>query len=331
MGLNRNAETLVVRRATPDDFPGVLELGRRSLGWIPGDKHGRFFHWKHFENPFGASPMWVALDGNRVVGFRTFLRWRFRRLDALVSAVRAVDTATDPGYQGRGVFTRLTLGAIDELCDEGIDLIFNTPNRTSQPGYIKMGWSPVGRLPVAVMMTRPSSVRALMSARQPASLSSIEVRIGERAADVFADRDAIEKLLSVRPQSRRFITQCSPAFLAWRYGFAPLRYRVVLGGSSPADGLAVFRLRRRGAAIEAVVCDVLTPEKDPTLACCMIKNIAESSGADYLIFMRRSLVSRGPSVRLPRTGPILTCRRLDGGRTPDLRAWDLTMGDIELF
>ena len=66
----------VGRRVAPRQE--VLELARRSLGWVGGADSERFFRWKHFENPFGSSPMWVATDGARVLGFRTFLRWRFR-------------------------------------------------------------------------------------------------------------------------------------------------------------------------------------------------------------------------------------------------------------
>ena len=99
---------LVVRRAAAADFSGVLALARRALGWTDDD--ARFLDWKHLENPFGASLMWVALDGERIVGFRAFLRWEFNTPEGrTVIAARAVDTATDPDYQGRGIFTRLTL------------------------------------------------------------------------------------------------------------------------------------------------------------------------------------------------------------------------------
>ena len=327
------SDALVVRRARPDDdLPAILRLARRTLGWVGGEDDERFFHWKHRESPFGESPMWLALDRERVAGFRTFLRWQLQSPDgARVAAVRAVDTATDPEYQGRGIFTRLTLGAIDELRTAGTNLIFNTPNTSSLPGYLKMGWSVVGRLPAAVMLTRAASVLTLTTARKPASRSSIEIRVGERAADVFAERDAIASLLSSRGYAPGLVTVRTPEFLAWRYGFESLRYRVVLVGSSPTDGLAVFRLRRRGSAVEAVVCDVLTPGADPHLARSLVSSVARLTGADYLIRLRRAPVSPGPFVRLPRVGPILTCRRLDGEPVPGLRDWDLTIGDVEMF
>jgi GNAT superfamily N-acetyltransferase len=136
----------------------VLSLLQAAVGWVPDEQYARFFEWKHAENPFGASPAWVALDGDRLVGFRTFLRWGFTWGERSVKGVRAVDTATHPDYQGRGVFSRLTRMALEELMSEGVDFVFNTPNEKSRPGYLKMGWHVVGRLPV---LARPRSIGRL--------------------------------------------------------------------------------------------------------------------------------------------------------------------------
>jgi GNAT superfamily N-acetyltransferase len=325
-------DPIPVRRAVPEDESAILDLIGRSLGALAGENDRRFFRWKHRENVFGESPMWVAEDRGRVVGFRTFLHWKFWGPQAArVAAVRAVDTATDPTYQGRGIFTRLTLAAVDELRADGVDLIFNTPNQRSLPGYIKMGWSVVGRLPAAVMTPRASSLLAISTARRPATPWSIEIRAGEPAAEVFADHDAIADLLSARPPESHLATARSPEFLAWRYGYDRLHYRVVLVDSSPSRGLAVFRLRRRGRAIEAVVADVLVPDADPLVTRSLMRDIARLTRADYLIRLSRSVISTGPFVRLPRAGPILVGRRLHDGPVPTLRTWDLALGDIELL
>src|SRR4051794_39470238 len=68
-----------IRRATEADEAGILTLARRALGWTDDPRFIELFRWKHDRNPFGASPRWVAVDRDRIVGFRTFLRWRFRR------------------------------------------------------------------------------------------------------------------------------------------------------------------------------------------------------------------------------------------------------------
>src|SRR4029077_13661343 len=131
-----------------------LDLLANALGWSASAGLPEFFDWKHRENPFGESPGWVAVDGTRVVGFRTFLRWELEDgAGATRTAVRAVDTATHPDYQGRGIFRALTLLAVEEMTAEGVEFVFNTPNDKSRPGYLTMGWHEVGRLPTRARIT----------------------------------------------------------------------------------------------------------------------------------------------------------------------------------
>ena len=168
-----SAVDLEVRSAQPEDEAAVIDLLRASLGWQPGDPNEEFFRWKHHDNVFGTSPAWVALHDGAVVGYRTFLRWRFLDDDGKqVRAVRAVDTATDPAYQGMGIFRTLTLRAAAELTLAGDALVFNTPNDQSRPGYLKMGWSVARRLPVGVLPAGPRSIRAMVSSRVPAEMWS---------------------------------------------------------------------------------------------------------------------------------------------------------------
>src|SRR4051812_44723686 len=69
---------IAIRRATEPDFPAIRALAVATLGWLADEQEDAFFRWKHLQNPFGASPMWVAVDdeeSGRVAAFRTFLRW----------------------------------------------------------------------------------------------------------------------------------------------------------------------------------------------------------------------------------------------------------------
>jgi GNAT superfamily N-acetyltransferase len=322
---------LEIRRATPSDRAAILHLGTRTLGWLGDAEDDAFFAWKHEQSPFGPSPMWVACDGPRVVGFRTFLRWEFEHRGRIVRAVRAVDTATDPDYQGRGIFTNLTLAALDELRAEGVDTVFNTPNDNSLPGYLKMGWQIIGRLPVSIMPTRVRSIAAVARARAPASLSSVLVNAGLEPAQAFADPDAVARLLATVAHGPDLTTRRTPEFLRWRYGLPALHYRVLVAGASITDGLLAVRLRRRGAAIEAVVADVLTPADRPDRARLLARKAASTAGADYLLRLGGPPATRDPFLRVPRVGPVLTCRPLSDWTPPALAGWNVTMGDIELF
>ena len=310
-------------------MPAILHLARRALGWTDGDD--RFIDWKHFQNPFGASPMWLADVDGAVVGFRAFLRWELATPDGRVlRAVRAVDTATDPEFQGRGIFTRLTLAAVEEMRDEGVDLVFNTPNDKSGPGYLKMGWSTVGQLPTEVRPNRWRFPLAVLGARRPADREPAPTTIGEPAT-VLSDRTAeLERLLESLPVAPGLATNRTAAYLAWRYAASDLGYRVVHTGAWD-DGVALFRLRRRGAAVEAVVNDLLVPEGGD--AGPLLRGIG-NAGADYLLRLASTRDLRRWDqrfVRLPRTGPTLVCRPLSTSSVPPLASWALTMGDIELL
>jgi hypothetical protein len=241
-----------------------------------------------------------------------------------------VDTATDPAFQGRGIFSRLTLHGIDELRAEGVGLIFNTPNAKSLPGYLKMGWEVVGRPAVCVMPTGISSLWQLAGARTAASRNPIAIGVGERPDEVFADVDAVARLFARIAGHSGLATLRTPEYLRWRYGFEPLHYRVVLHTSSPDDGLAVFHLRRRGRAIEATIGDVITPAATPWVEHELMRKIARLTGADYLLRIDHRRWMRG-FLPVPKNGPVLTFRSIDGRKIPTLSDLSLTMGDVELF
>jgi GNAT superfamily N-acetyltransferase len=319
------------RRAVPGDRPAIVALCRTSLGWSAEDPDESFFGWKHDDNAFGQSPAWVAAapDGS-LVGLRVFLRWRFcDEHGRVASAVRAVDTVTHPDWRGKGVFSRLTLTALSGLKAEGVDFVFNTPNESSKPGYLKMGWSEVGKVPIAARPCSLRSVARLRRARTAADRWSEPVSLGESAAEAFGDHAAVEALLARARRPGRVATDRTPAFLSWRYGFKPLHYRVLHLGDSVLDGVIVFRARRRGPALEGTVCDVIAPAGARLGRA--FRHIAGQAGADYLLATGSTAgPSRGfvPAVGL---GPVLTWKPINDSGIPTMADLGLALGDIELF
>jgi GNAT superfamily N-acetyltransferase len=330
-GPNTGDGTVVTRRATEVDLPDVLALLRQSLGWVDADP--RFLEWKHLRNPFGPSPMWVALVGERVVGFRAFLRWELvTATGRVVSAARAVDTATHPDFQGRGIFRRLTLAALDSLASDGVELVFNTPNHRSLPGYLSMGWAEVGRLPAAVRPARWRFAAVVATARTAAGRDSVPCTLGVPAATGLADVAALERLLDRLPPAAGVTTRRTAPYLAWRYGNPDLGYRALLAGASAADGMLLFRLRRRGAGVEGVVDEVLAPAGDQHVGRGLLDRFARSRHADYLIRLDAAPgVTRDRFWRLPQVGPVLVCRALVDAPLPEHAGWALSMGDVELL
>ena len=316
------ASGLDIRPATPDDRAAILALLERSLGWDDDPRFAELYRWKHETNTFGPSPTWVATDGDRVVGVRIFMRWEFVRGGRVLRAVRAVDTATDPDYQGRGLFTALTLHALDEMKADGVDFVFNTPNSQSLPGYLKMGWREIGRLPAAVRVRTPSSVLKIVRARVASDHWSHELTAG-MPFEQWADGRASFERAGVLP-IRTLATNVSEAFYRWRFGIPALHYRVMEG----RGGAVVVRARHRGPALELVQLASFDLERAD--ADRVTTDAMRTTGADHAIRLGRGSVRTG-FVPLPGGGPRFTWRALNESGPPPLFNWSLTMGEIELF
>src|SRR5262249_13025578 len=162
----------------------------------------------------------------------------------------------------------------DELQADDIDFVFNTPNDSSRPGYLKMGWHVVGRLPVSARPAHAGALVSLARARQPASRSAVAVNVGERTADAFADASALEGVLDGAAPRPGLATRTSVPYFRWRYGLDDLHYRIVTPPGGVEHGFAAFRLRRRGRALEAVIADVVVPRGARTRSKELLRVIA---------------------------------------------------------
>jgi GNAT superfamily N-acetyltransferase len=339
-----HAVDIGIRPYEDADEARVLGLLDDALGGGPaGRRTAELFRWKHMENPFGRSMMLIAEADGRIVGLRAFMRWRFRSGSRVLSAVRAVDTATHPDHQGRGIFSRLTREALEILKDDS-DLVFNTPNDKSLPGYLKLGWVEVGTIPTSIRVMRPLAfargVRSVRSTEQP-SREAPEV-YAEKAVDLLRDEEAVRGLLEdARSTEARLHTPVDLPFLRWRYADAPLLdYRAIAASSGGRlRGVVFFRLRPRGELWELAVADVITARGDRSGARRLVRAAVSACQADHAM----SIVPAGSSVRgafaragfVPsRRGVLMVTRLLQPEIDPDPRSidsWAPTLGTLEVF
>ena len=298
-------------------------LLRVSLGWDDAPRYRELFAWKHERNPFGPSLAWVVEHHGRVVAVRLFMRWEFRRGGTTVRAVRAVDTATHPDHQGRGLFTALTLHALEACRADGVAFVFNTPNVQSLPGYLKMGWREVGRPRTAVRAASPQRPRRRPPQPRP------------RGALVATDRRRFRHRLVARwwrPVAG------TVARVVDRPDVANRVRRAVRALAIRPERPALSRRRRGGrggrrappaprSGRELVVAEQIG---DPAHADRSGRRRAVTSGRHSCPAPRRI----APPSRLDggaAGGPILTWRAVCDHGPPPLSNWDLRLGDLELF
>jgi predicted N-acetyltransferase YhbS len=314
-----DADALTIRPGEPGDRPGIIRLAGRALGWRGDERDRAFFAWKHDENPFGPSPAWVATEGGDIIGFRTFLRWELSRGPERLRMVRAVDTASDPDHRGRGIFRRLTLSAVGELTAAGYDAVFNTPNNQSRPGYLKMGWTELGRPALGARPRGPLAGLRMARSREAAEKWSEPTTVGQPAVDALRGA-GLESLFATLPAPPGWATPRTAEYLRWRYGFEPLHYRVV----EVRGGLAIFRVRRRGPSREVALCEWLAPGPDRRA----VRRLVHAAG-DYAVAC--DLGSAHGLVTLPRLGPVVVWRPLARPGVPGLGELAFGLGDLELF
>ena len=221
---------MIVRTSTPEDIPAIVALLQLSLGEGLMKKSSITWKYKHVDNPFGASKVLLAFEGDILVGVRAFMKWQWRLGTEVWTAHRAVDTATHPDYQGKGIFKKLTLQALGEIQKEGETFVFNTPNQYSRPGYLKMGWQLIDTIELAVIPTILYVIPYFFSKVKPENTIST------------AKLDQICMAYNLDLAKKKVIfTPKSAAYLKWRYVENPLQDYVIFTSN---DWYMVFYIKK---------------------------------------------------------------------------------------
>lgn len=206
-----------IRKSQIEDKNKIVALLKDSLGESLLKKSIRIWDYKHTLNPFGTSYVLVAEDQKDLIGVRAFMSWEWQIGDKKWQAYRAVDTATHPVHQGKGIFKKLTLQALTEVGKISPCFIFNTPNAQSKSGYKKMGWKTIGNVNVKLWV-----------------LPLLLIRYKFPNAINFSNNVTSEDLKVLCEQHNRHLstlgrlfTPKKPEYLKWRYEENPLQaYRV---------------------------------------------------------------------------------------------------------
>lgn len=350
---SQNAD-LRICRYNAEAISEVLKLVKVTLGNEGAvRKTEAFWRWKHEDNHFGSSYGLYARDEAQAlaVGLRVLMRWQFRTLvGEVLRAVRAVDTATHPAYQRLGIFSKLTRQAVDDLKRDGVDLIFNTPNARSLPGYLKMGWQVVAKWPLYIRVLKPARMLTRRLKSVPASQQLIKFEAffvpGIMTWPAFAERykKDIPDLVQNWEQQRRqigFRTLRDFNYIQWRYGRHPqLTYGFYpFEHSDRLAGFAILRPNWRYGWQEIVLTELFLRQPDIKLGRRFLKRLIQQLCGDYLVThfsaptFERALLRRAGFLQVPKQGMTFTVNPLSPRSQSALAAaaWDLTLGDLEIF
>jgi len=222
------------------DIPEIIELIHLGLS----DKNTiDSFMWKHSDNPFGKSIGLLACDKNKIVGVRLFMFWEFKKGEKIVKAIRPVDTIIHPDYRGKGLFKELTLAGLLKFKNE-YNLIFNTPNKNSFPGYIKMGWK---------------SFEGMLNFKVAFVLPFISKKVSLKKVD-----NNLISIHDLKLDYNYFRTHLTDSYLRWRYK-DPI-YKIASINVYGVNSVIIYRLEKIKGIKTLIINEIIGDFKVSSIA-----------------------------------------------------------------
>lgn len=309
-----------IRKATDHDIGSILEVLKASLGEVSSKKTESVWRYKHIGNPFGRSLVLIAEEDSNIVGVRAFMRWQWHWQGKTYNSFRAVDTATHPDHQGKGIFKKLTLKALEIGKEEGNNFVFNTPNDQSKPGYLKMGWKEVSKLKIQLF---------------PTGLIGYTAPKNEKYPKVISDGDQTPLFEKFSINKNKLTTLPNRDFLAWRYEKNPLQDYLVI--SNQNFYLAAY-VKDHKKFTEFRVSELIYDVRNKAVLKEVKANVKK-----YSRLYNTNFISLSPKISLGRFikisggfGPVLTLKPLvlkdeEIESFLKINNWDYSLGDLELF
>jgi hypothetical protein len=288
------------------------------LGESSSPKSISYWNWKHNNNPFGNSPVLVADTNSMLVGVRAMMQWQWQKGNKVCNTLRAVDTASHPDFQGKGIFSKLTKQLLEESKSKEVSFVFNTPNTKSKPGYLKMGWKEVGKLRIGLQLRFPSFFKKSTNnyiTYDDANLNHLCTHWNNELS-----------------KSNIFFTPKSPNYLNWRYRNNPVINYVI---HCEHDIYIAAYLRPRKYFIELRVSELIYQGDAKTNADKVnrVLNSLISTSKITLVSFSPNAADTIPGISfvLP-IGPVFTLKNLNM-QVPfeNLNDWNISLGDLELF
>lgn len=279
--------------------------------------------WQYLKNPGGGcySAFAVSEDGRDAAVYSLFkVKAKFH--GRLTTVCQSLDTLTDSGFRGMGLFTVLAK-AINSRCDDdAVDFIYGFPNDKSGPGFFrKLGWLPMGFPPFVFHVGNLLFLASRIFGKRLVFKNYIGVLYHKLLSRILKGRGGYHVRFDVDFQAQyddlwqsfsAALDTCiwrDSVYLKWRYIDKPgadYRFASVWRGSE-LHGLAVYTQREKHKGQVGYVMDLIYREGSESAGKLVLAEALidlSRSNADIVLAWRSPFSSVGSCYRATMFAPL---------------------------
>lgn len=280
--------TWTSRVASEADMAGILQC--REATFVGEDLEKAdpaYWRWEFVDNHAGSAQLYVAADGERIVGHYAVIPQTFVLDQHTLHGSIVVDVMTHPDYRFQGMFTTIGAFALAD-CERRGGLEFTTgyPIREAViPGHLKVGWRIRFLIGTYVL---PLQFGTLLAARLPwlrrvPGLATVlgavpgallrafgRWRLGRGASSTVqverhaaVDRERLGtfwRAVRAAPPVGTLLQERTPEYLAWRFDDNPNRdyvWHLAVDAAGAVQGFVVSRVAALLGVDTMIVVDAM--------------------------------------------------------------------------
>ena len=279
----------------------ILNLSRKVFGNVE-IVNPSYYDWQYRDNPHGKAIIVLAKDeekNNSVIGIEAILPMRLIVDQEMTMAALSCNSAIDPAYRKKGIFSELISSIQNESIKKGISCIYGVANDKSVNSFIQKGSIEISNLPLLVRPLRLSKyfdppISTLLQIFD--GIWKIKRNTNSEVVPFTNQYNAEFDILIEKVSKRASVIQKRDKnFLQWRYGNHPTRkYQTfVLNENSILKGYVitsdtVVNSKKIGVIIDFIVDpEVKSREKLKDLIKIALENLWKN-GASLAIATCRS-------------------------------------------
>lgn len=286
----------IIRPFAPGDAAAVHAVLEATYG--ERTTSAAAFDWWCFGCQDAVSGFMVAEVEGKLVGVQPMEVFRFKDADRTVTGGLLTGVAVHPEFRRQGIFSALVRGCEREAWRLGASFVTTMPNERSRPGFLKMGYTDLGR---RRLLIRPMDMAAVAATAVPvaglgwlastvmAGIQAVVKRtpeIGEYRVREVRDLPPEIHVLEGRhaAQFPGLRIQRSPAWWHWRYLKSPERtYRMFEARTSSGEvaGLATSSGEIRDGLRVVYLMDVAV--RLPAALGALVAAVIQAAGNDRAV------------------------------------------------